>query len=149
MTARLYSSSGKLLKTVSTRSQITKVPKYGRSLFTILTSRPAGFASVRFTVSSVGASPATRLLGTAGVVASAPGAGQWWVRGSVVNSSATTATYVRVLVGIYDSSGRVLDAASGTPSSTTLTPGQSATFSVTFTGVTTAPMATTTRGKAS
>jgi PKD repeat protein len=149
VTARLYSAQDKLLKTVSGRVQIAALAKYGRSLFTIATSRPAGFARVRYSVSSVAASPTTRLLGGTGVTAISVGAGLWRVSGSIVNDSTTTASNVRYLVGIYDSSGRVLNASSGPPSRTTLTAGQSAAFSVTFGGLATTPMVSTARGKAS
>ncbi len=148
VTARLYSSSGSLLKTVSTRTQLAGVPKYGRALFTIQTTKPAGYASVKYTVTSVGASTATRLLGATGVATSAPGAGQWKVTGSILNSGSTTATHVSFLVGIFDNLGRVLNATSGSPSATTLAPGASATFTTTFSGLTTTPNGTTARGKA-
>ena len=149
VTARLYSATGALLKTVSTRTQLAGVGKYGRSLFTILTTRPAGYASAHVSVTSVGTSPTTRLLATTGVTASAAGPGLWQVSGSVVNQGTTTATHVSYLVGIFGSSGQVLNATSGSPSSSVLAPGASATFTTTFGGLTTTPMATTTRAKAS
>ncbi len=148
VTARLYSSTGSLLKTVTTRTQLAGVPKYGRALFTILTTKPAGYASVKYTVTSVGASSATRILGATGVSTSTPAAGQWRVTGSIVNGGSTTATHVSYLVGIFDTWGRVLNATSGAPSSTTLGPGASATFSTTFSGITTPPTGSTARGKA-
>jgi hypothetical protein len=148
VTARLYSSAGKVLKTVTTRTQVSVIAKYARALFMIQTTRPAGFAYVRYTVTSAGASTPTRLLSAPTVSTSTPAAGQRRVSGTIKNTGTTTATRVLYLVGLFDSSGRVLNATSGSPSATTLAPGASTTFSTLFGYVTTLPMVTTARGRA-
>ena len=149
VTARLYSSSGKLLKTITSATLIRTIGGYQRSPFAIATSKPAGYASARFTITSVSARTATRLLTVKDVTKSVPATGSWRIHGTIVNGGSTTATFVRAIPMIRDHSGQILNATSVYPSLQTLARGRSATFTATFGGLTITPMSTTARAKAS
>jgi hypothetical protein len=149
ITARLYSASGVLLKTVSGAPLIKVLGPSGRSAFVLKTTRPAGFAKATYTISSTVAIRATRLLAVTGVTGSAPAAGQWHVAGTIANTSSTVATSVAWIAMAYDSSGTVLDATSGSLSPSTLAPGQQAPFGITFSGLPSVPQGTSARARAS
>ncbi len=149
VTARLYSASGALLKTVSGAPMTPAVAANHRASFVIKTTKPAGFATVRYTVTSSAASRATRLLSASGVTGTAPSPGTWNVTGWIVNSTSTTAHSVAYMVTIYDSSGTAINATAGTPSGSTLAAGARASFSMAFTGLDLTPIATSGRGRAS
>ncbi|HET9613819.1 MAG TPA: PQQ-dependent sugar dehydrogenase [Candidatus Limnocylindrales bacterium] len=148
VTARLYSSAGKLLKSVSVTPLIPVLPGRARSSFVIATSKPTGFGYVRFSVSSAAASRATRLLATTGVTGSNTGGGTWTVAGSVKNTSTTTATSALAIVTIDDTVGTPINATTAAPASRTLGPGASSPFSVRFSGLTAPPNGWVTRARA-
>lgn len=149
VTAKLYSATGQLLRTVSARGLPAAIGPHDRSLFVIATSQPAGYARVRFSVSSVAASSATRLLATTGITTTAAGTGAWTIGGTIVNRSTSPAIGVRALVGIFGRHGEVLNATSRVPLATTLAAGKSTTFSATFGGLSAAPVASSSRATAS
>ena len=149
VTARLYSAGGSLLKTVSVKPFLSVVPGRARTSFIIKTSKPAGFAFVRFSISSSAASRATRTLATTGVTMAAAGSGQWRVTGFVKNTSTSTASRIATLVGIYDSAGTPLNIITSVPASRTLAPGASSPFSQLFGGLSAAPNGFVGRARAS
>jgi hypothetical protein len=149
VTARLYSAGGSLLKTVSVKPFLSVVPGRARTSFIIKTSKPAGFAFVRFSISSSAASRATRTLATTGVTMAAAGSGQWRVSGFVKNTSTSTASRIATLVGIYDSAGTPLNIITSVPASRTLAPGASSPFSQLFGGLSAAPNGFVGRARAS
>jgi len=149
VTARLYSAGGSLLKTVSVKPFLSVVPGRARTSFILKTTKPAGFAYVRFSVSSSAATRATRTLATTGVTMAAAGSGQWRVSGSVKNTSTSTATSVATLVGIYDPAGTPINIMSSVPASRTLAPGASSPFSQLFSGLSAAPNGFVGRARAS
>jgi hypothetical protein len=110
-----------------------------RSSFLIITTRPTGYASVKISVTSTAASKSSRLLAFSGVTGSSPGAGQWRVSGMVTNPSSTTAHSVTYAVTAYDAWGRVANATTGHPTSSTLAPHGSSPFSATLSGLSVVP----------
>jgi hypothetical protein len=149
VTAKLYSASGTLLKTVSAHPLQPTLGSRQRSAFLIATTRPTGFATVKYTVTSTAASKATRILPASGVTASSSTAGRWTVRGSILNNGTTTAKNVLALVTLYGDSAEILDATAIYPTSSTLGVGQSSPFSITFKNVLVTPMVSGAKGKAS
>jgi hypothetical protein len=149
VTARLYSAGGSLLKTVSVKPFLSVLPGRARTSFIIKTSRPAGFAYVKFSVSSSAATTASRTLVTTGVTMAAAGSAQWRVSGSVKNTSTSTASSVATLVGIYDPAGTPLNIMTSVPASRTLAPGASSPFSQLFGGLSAAPNGFVSRARAS
>ncbi len=147
ITAKLYSSSGKLLGSTSVHPLVTVMAGRSRSPFVINAARPAGFAYVKFTITSTPASTSTRLLTVSGT-ASGPTPSTWKVDGTIKNTSSTTASNVTYLLEIYNAFGTVINATTGHPLATTLAKGASTTFSVTFSGLNGAPMGTTARARA-
>jgi hypothetical protein len=77
-----------------------------------------------------------------------PGPGLWRVGGTIKNTSSTTAHSVAYLVSVYDTFGTTKNATSGRPSAATLAPGATATFTVTFGGLSAPPMETSIRARA-
>jgi glucose/arabinose dehydrogenase/PKD repeat protein len=139
VTAKLYSSSGKLLKTVAVHPLVPVLGGHGRSSFVVSTTRPTGFAYVRWTVSSTAASRATRTLATTGVSGTDSGGGVWTIAGSVKNTSTTTASSVLALVTIHDALGTPINATTVAPASRTIAAGASSPFSARFGGLSIAP----------
>ncbi|HEY8438555.1 MAG TPA: PQQ-dependent sugar dehydrogenase [Candidatus Limnocylindrales bacterium] len=139
VSAALYSSSGKLLKTVAVHPLIPVLGAHGRSPFVVATSKPTGFGYVRFTVTSAAASRATRLLATSGVTGTDLGSGQWRISGSAVNTSTTTATSALAVIAIYNPLGTPINATTAAPTTRTLVPKASSPFAATFAGLTAAP----------
>ncbi|HEY7132706.1 MAG TPA: PQQ-dependent sugar dehydrogenase [Candidatus Limnocylindrales bacterium] len=147
ITARLYSSSGKVLKTATTHPLVPVVAGRARSPFVVNVAKPAGFAYVKFTITAKSASRATTLLGVTGT-ASAPTPSSWKVTGTITNTSSTTAHNVAQVVEIYDSFGTVANGTVGYTNPRTLAKGAKAPFTVTFVGLSAAPSATTLRARA-
>ncbi|HEY7969704.1 MAG TPA: FxLYD domain-containing protein, partial [Candidatus Limnocylindrales bacterium] len=145
--ATMYSASGKVLKSVTTHPLVTILGVRARSPFVVSTSRPAGLSYIRLTVTSTSASRATRLLSVAGT-ASAPTPSTWKINGTITNSSSTTARNVAYIAEIYDSFGSTINATASGASPSTLARGRKTTFSVTFSGLTATPSATTLRARA-
>jgi glucose/arabinose dehydrogenase/PKD repeat protein len=148
VTARLYSSGGTLLKTITGHPFLAVLGPKARSTFVLKSDRPAGVASIRYTFTSSAATRATRILSTKSVVGSSPGTGSWKVTGKVVNTSSTTATGAAFGLTLLDAVGSVVDATSGAPAPTTLARGASASFTFTFSGLTVLPQATAARARA-
>ena len=148
ITAKLYSASGTLLKTVSAHPLLAVLPGRARSSFVIATTRPSGFAYAKISVTSTAASTATRVLSTTGVTMTSLGGGSWRVAGSVKNASSTTATNAVAMATIYDAAGTPLDATTALPASRTLTPGASSPFTITFGGQTSTPNGFVARARA-
>ncbi len=118
-----------------------------RSPFVINATRPAGFAYVKFSVTSASASKATRLLAISGS-ATSPTPSTWKIDGTITNTSSTTATNVIDVLEIYDAFGTVVNATTSHPLASTLAKGASTTFTFTFSGLTAPPTATTIRARA-
>jgi len=148
VTARLYSSAGALLGTLSAKPFLSSLAGHARSTFILKGAKPAGFDHASFSVTSTAASSATRQLSTSVTSASSPSAGLWHVNGIVRNTGSTTATSAAYCVAIYDRLGVIINAIAGGPSATTLARNASATFSVTF-GIGATPSATIAKGRAS
>ena len=80
--------------------------------------------------------------------ASAPTPSTWKINGTITNSSSTTARNVAYIAEIYDSFGSTINATASGASPSTLARGRKTTFSVTFSGLTATPSATTLRARA-
>ncbi len=133
VTAKLLNANGVVL---ATRTGQTEVQAPGRSLapFRISGPVPAGFASVRTTVTSVAATKTVLPLTVSGTSSTYVG-GRWRVKGTVTTPDAVHT--VRVVMVQYDDRGRVIDVTRAElGGGTTLGSGTSTTFDAwsTYTG---------------
>jgi len=147
ITARMYSASGTLLKTVSAHPLVPVMAGRSRSPWLIATTKPSGYSYTRISVTSTSASTASKLLSVV------PAATQlsptsWQVTGTITNNTSTTVTKVAGVSEVYDTYGTPMNAAALSASPTTLAPGAQATFTITFSGLPGPPLGTTTRARA-
>lgn len=105
VTVKYLNASGVVLATTTGETEVM-APGRNRAPFRVSRSLPAGFASVRVSVSSVPASKTVVPLTVSGTTSTFVG-GRWRVQGTVTAPSAVHT--VRVVMVQYDDRGRVID----------------------------------------
>ena len=130
--ARLYDAAGHLLATWTKAAYLPVVTSLMKSPFAFSGHAPAGFDHA---VLSVASAPTTSSAVLAPSIVSSHAAivaGSWTVTGTARNGTASTMRSVRILVTEYDSRGNVIAVAYVTPSTSTLGPGKTTTFTASF-----------------
>lgn len=124
VTARLYDASGRLLATRIGRTETYAAPR-SRVPFRISGALPAGFATVKYSVSGQTTSRRLVVLPGSGYTSSHVDA-RWRVKGSI--ASARSVTAVRVAMTQYDQRGNVIDVTRAKIARTTMTGGRAMAF---------------------
>jgi glucose/arabinose dehydrogenase/PKD repeat protein len=145
--ARLYDAAGHLLATWTRAAYLPVLDPLAKSPFLFKGAAPAGYDHA---VLSVAAAPTTSAVpprpsivtATAGLVG-----GLWTVSGTARNATGTTMRDVRILVTEYSPRGNVIAVAYVTPAASTLRPGRTTTFKVSFGAI--VPASTRVVGRAS
>ena len=130
--ARLYDATGHLLATWTKAAYLPVLGVLVRSPFLFIGAAPAGFDHAVLSVASAPVTSATAFAPSVAATSLGQVAGSWTVSGTARNTISTTMRSVRVLVTEYDTLGNVIGVAYVTPSSSTLGPGKTATFSASF-----------------
>ena len=144
--ARLFDAQGHLLGTWTRAAYVPVLDPLARSPFLLTGPAPARFDHAMVSVDPAPTTSAVSLRPSVGGTTAGPVGGSWTVSGVARNATGTTLRHVRILVTEYGPRGNVIAVAYVTPVRTTLRPGRSTTYRVSFGAI--SPAATRVAGRA-